>query len=387
MNKNRWVDLSSLPTREFRRKTLVDWEQLNADPIPFQYDDTKGILQATYKYKDKNNIVYLDISYQGIEQVITVSNLKKASLKRLTGTYAQFYSIGDTVEKLQILDLIRTNTKQQGYKILCLETNEVFERSHVDLKINKISPYITGRKVWEGNSLYNESGLLPFLKNPEDAKKYTRGSQYFIECKCPNCGKEKELRVYSLVTQGFVCSYCTTGMRYPERLMLSLFEMNGIEVETQKKYTALGNLRMDFYIPSLDWVVETHGAQHYRPQNDTSSWYGAYEKTVASDTRKKEYCVRHGIKYTEVNCLKSELSYILSSIEEHEELDRLLINKDINELQLKMVEKSNYKYIKEILRDKELGLSDSNIGKKYDYSRVHIYQIIKKYKEDDYNSK
>ena len=79
------------------------------------------------------------------------------------------------------------------------------------------------------NSLYKEEHLLQYFKNKEDAKYYSRGSERYIDCKCPSCGFEKKMRAHNLYNNGFSCKYCKDTMSYPERFMYSYL--------TIKKYT------------------------------------------------------------------------------------------------------------------------------------------------------
>lgn len=71
--------------------------------------------------------------------------------------------------------------------------------------------------------------------------------------------------------------------------------------ETQKAYPSKTNpsgfLYVDFYIPSLNTVIEYNGEQHYRK---VGIWEERFEKQQARDEELRQYCKDNGIKLIEI---------------------------------------------------------------------------------------
>lgn len=86
------------------------------------------------------------------------------------------------------------------------------------------------------------------------------------------------------------------------------------------------NYRYDFYIPSLNIIIETHGLQHYK--NTKGSWKSLDEEKN-NDNRKKELALSNGIeKYIIIDCRHSELEWLKNNI--IKELKDIFILDNIN---------------------------------------------------------
>ena len=98
-----------------------------------------------------------------------------------------------------------------------------------------------------------------------------------------------------------------------------LKELN-IEFKTQlnkKDFDWCQNYKYDFYIPSLNMVIETHGVQHYEKSNRGRD----LEEEQLNDRLKKELALNNNIKnYVVVDCRKSELEWLKENT--IKELDR-----------------------------------------------------------------
>ncbi|MDG1888926.1 MAG: DUF723 domain-containing protein, partial [Flavobacteriaceae bacterium] len=94
---------------------------------------------------------------------------------------------------------------------------------------------------------------------------------------------------------GSGCPICKSskGEKEIEFLMRDL----GVEYEHQKKFPDLSNLyRFDFYIPSINTIIEYNGLQHY----ESVKHFGgikSLKNTQRRDKIKKQYCFENGINY------------------------------------------------------------------------------------------
>ena len=92
------------------------------------------------------------------------------------------------------------------------------------------------------------------------------------------------------------------------------------------------NYKYDFYIPSINCIIETHGKQHY--EESTGSWHNL--KVVQKNDKHKEILAKNNniINYIIIDCRESNLDWIRNSIM-NSDLPKLLNFKedDINWLE------------------------------------------------------
>ena len=78
-----------------------------------------------------------------------------------------------------------------------------------------------------------------------------------------------------------------------------LKEKNILFIE-QKRFDWLGQLSLDFYIPSIKTAIECQGIQHFTPRDFAykgNEWSNElYEKIIERDSRKNKLCKENGIK-------------------------------------------------------------------------------------------
>ena len=100
--------------------------------------------------------------------------------------------------------------------------------------------------------------------------------------------------------------------------MINILEQLNIEFKLEKKFKWSNNKRYDFYIPSLNCIIETHGEQHYKESFSkikSSKKVRTLEEEQENDRIKKELALKNGIEhYIVIDCRKSELEYIKNNI-------------------------------------------------------------------------
>lgn len=165
---------------------------------------------------------------------------------------------------------IKMEEGQTFYKItknmsfIC-ERHGTFDTPFRALMLSKNCPYCTGRRVCATNNVaYIRSDLIKFFKNKDDAYSNTVGTHNECNFICDKCGFEKVMKVYTLVTYGFSCPYCSDGIPLGEKFIRNLLFELDISFTPQYSPDWAKNKRYDFYIPSLNMIIETHGEQHYR---------------------------------------------------------------------------------------------------------------------------
>lgn len=155
--------------------------------------------------------------------------------------------------------------------------------------------------------------MVEYLVNEEDGLIYRAGSDKYLEMKCPICDYRKRLQPKLLMRRGFSCPNCKENTPYPEKFMNSLLKELRVGFHYQVTNLLLewcGTKRYDFYIPSLNMIIETHGRQHY----EDTAW-GKLTNQQAIDKEKKDNAIKNGIShYIEIDCFKSNFEYIKESV-------------------------------------------------------------------------
>lgn len=103
------------------------------------------------------------------------------------------------------------------------------------------------------------------------------------------------------------CPFCKYS--HLENEIKNMLEENNIVYEPQKRFSWLGKMSLDFYIPSKEIAIECQGSQHYIPYN----FFGGkkcLEETKKRDQKKKELCLEHNINIVYYghyrNCIKNK---------------------------------------------------------------------------------
>ena len=205
-------------------------------------------------------------------------------------------------------------------------------------------PYCSCRKAWKGESdmWTTNPELASKLLKKEDGYKYKQNSNKLVDWKCLECGGIiRNKRIPDVKRNGLGCPHCSDGIKYPEKFMYNVLKelkidfvrelsSNDVEWIDDKK-------RYDFYIPSLNCIIETHGEQHYSDVRNFNVIGGrTLEEERTNDQYKYELAMKNGIdKYVVIDCRYSDLTYIKKSILDSELIKLLnLININWEEVAL-----------------------------------------------------
>lgn len=272
--------------------------------------------------------------------------------------------------------MMRKLWNQDEIELMIKLYGQGFNYSEIGIKLNR--PKVSVRKKLQAMgiskaksrcsiNLWSVESLRPYV-NKDEAMKETKGSHKKIRVLCPDCLFEKKIRIANLVKNGMRC-YCTRGY-YPELFFQAYLETKNIEYEMQVKFGD-SQRRIDFYIPSLDVYVETHGAQHY---NKKSQWY---DSSNESDNIKRNYCEENGYTLIELDCRESSFEFISNSIDDCEYLESIM---DDEVFEMTTYIQINKRYdTKEIIRLYEVEKMTTNqIGEMHGVSYGTILNILKK---------
>lgn len=170
--------------------------------------------------------------------------------------------------------------------------------------------------------------IIPYLVNPDDANLYTPSCQRLVKTKCPFCGATREYRMAQLTSAPYVCYRCGKRNSIPERFFHEFLTMYNIEFIPQlssAKMRWCGKYRYDFFIPSINAIIELHGRQHFQR--------GIYNRTFMEikniDKKKKRLALSNGIKnYCVIPFVRSEKNEMIETLINHEVIDLLGIQRE-----------------------------------------------------------
>lgn len=287
-----------------------------------------------------------------------------------------YYKEGQCINGLLIVEQIRLKTKrseEKGYIVQSVKYPDAptYKIKEGNLRNGKGDAYASGRRVYEGNSLYSHEEFRKFIVDNDKAKKISRNSPKFLDFMCPECKRIKSMRVYHLVNNEFSCPVCSTGVSYPERFMLYYLQVKSIPHEYQVKLNNSAR-RIDFKvsIDGIDYMLETHGRAHY---DKTLKWY---KDTVKSDLFKRHYCKENKIPLLELDCRESDFNYIKRQINSNAVLPSI---SNIEEEEIAQLLSNNKKYpTNSIIEDNKKGLNLKQISNKYNLTPRIIQGILNK---------
>lgn len=178
-------------------------------------------------------------------------------------------------------------------------------------------PYCTGVSVLEGfNDLATiRPDVAKMLKNKDDGKRFTCGSNEHIEFICPNCGSIIKACIKHVCRRGLSCHYCADGVSYPNkfgRAFLHQLPILNYEPEYSPEW-----LRPYFYdnyfeFNNIKYVLEMDGGigHGYREYKSNKKDIIGIER----DKLKDHLAENHHVVVIRINCLKSEMYYIKNNI-------------------------------------------------------------------------
>lgn len=251
-----------------------------------------------------------------------------------------FYEIGQTIrdDKRNIIisnrefrmrkyknEKSKYEKKEKWYKYTCNKcgwTEGWIEEYSLSQQNNGCS-CCANRTVVEG---YNDipttaPWMIPYFQGGYDeAKLYTKNSGKKVTPICPICKriKDKPMIISNICKRHSINCECSDKTSYGEKVIFNILEQLTLGFTTQLTYTVLKwckNYRYDFYVPSLNIIIETHGEQHYIQTNRKQA--KTLEEEQENDKTKKELALSNGIKeenYIVIDCRKSNLEFIKRNI-------------------------------------------------------------------------
>lgn len=311
-----------------RYKGKFNWTESIGYEVEFIYNNLKGSVKIIDYEKGKN---MLTIKYLDSEFKIDTRGFRKCTLGELlkVKTVDYRYALGSVVNNMKLLEqkrMRRRDHTEKGYTYHCLECGYIGEMYEYQITANVGCQACANRIIVKGlNDIATTNPeYIKYFVDINDAYKYSRSANRKIRVKCPDCGHKKQMTINTLTNTGFSCNKCGDGISYPEKFTLNLLEQLNLTFETRRRFDWSKGKEYDFYISSLNMIIETHGLQHYeesyiRMKNNKRS----LKEEKENDRFKEELAKENGIKYYVVlDCRESSVEWIRKSI----------INSEINKL-------------------------------------------------------
>lgn len=308
----------------------------------------KGEKMTIIRYGNANDI---DVEFNEDEVVVknrTYAGFKKGTIKhpiRYKESFAYHIEIELGIDLNEIWNWEKNNENGiNPYKIYKSSMTKIYlyclehDYHNYDREGNKVGYEITCNHFYQGrrcgycgshkvhykDSLaYNYPNITKMIVIKEN--KLTFEDCYNIACKsgkkfyfkCPNCGtiSNKKLQLNNITHRGYACEFCSDGINVPERFMGSVLKELNVEFQTQLNKSIFDwceNYKYDFYIPTLNMIIEVHGEQHYK---ENSNWVRTLTEEQLNDRCKKHLAKKNGIKrYYTIDCRYSDFEYMKNNI-------------------------------------------------------------------------
>lgn len=390
----KWMDLSVLPRKT---KNRINWKESIGYKCSFKYDDIEGEIEIVGYNTPKLTVKYLDYDLFKID----TAHFQKCKLGKLLKKCTNEFKVKigtnfkDTKRDLTIIDKEYKKEKNEQikkyYKYHCNKCeNEdwIVEADLITTNRGCNTCCVSPQKAVLGiNTIWDTDRWMVNLGvSEQDAKKYTHGSRVKIKVICPDCGNKKTIAPSTIYSVKSIQCGCKDGNSYPEKFMKSLLNQLKIDYITQYSPQWVKPKRYDFYFKINDkqYIVETHGGQHYEKNGFHSYDKGkSLQEIQQNDFYKKDVALKNGIDtYIELDCRESNLKWIKKSIV-NSELNKIFNLNSINWLECEKFSLSNR--IKEVcdywrlhneINNEEITIAD--LSKEFKLSGVTISTYLRK---------
>lgn len=342
MKINKQVFLEELPRWQKGNKAkegTINWKGSIGYKVRFIYDEIEDWVEI----KDYDGkflyLKYLDYDIFKMNfRSFREGNLGKL-LRKITNEFK--YKIGKNIKdkkrNIEITNIkYRTFIDKRGYK-----NNEKWYLYHCNicgwdegsiteghLVEGNGCPVCAGQKLVQGiNDIPTTNpDMIPYFQGGiEEAQLYTKNGggnpdnkEGMIFPRCPDCGKvrDKKIRISSIfINHGYKCIYCSDGISFPEKFVFNLLKQINVNFNIQYNPNWINPKAYDFYIPSLNTIVETHGLQHYEEKGWKTS--KSLKEEIINDKFKKKTALKNGIlneNYITIDCRYSDSEWIKNNI-------------------------------------------------------------------------
>ena len=293
------------------------------------------------------------------------------------------YKVGDILEtktgKIEIIDRIKRG-ESFLVKYKCLTCGYVDEKHISNIKKRTGCRLCQNQITVKGiNDMWTTNPYMAsLLENPDDGYKYMQCSGKRVNWKCPKCGKiKKNIAISQVYCEGKIsCRFCSDGISYPNKLMMSLLQSLNIEFEREFSPNWFGKRKrfydFRFFYNNAKYIVEMDGGLGHGYKNTP---YSTASEQLAIDLQKDNAAKERGYDIIRINCnyikTESAFEYIKENIL-NSELNDIFELTGINWEEISPVTVSRY-----LKRGNSIGLCDYTSEKRYrhDYGENSKHKV------------
>ena len=236
------------------------------------------------------------------------------------------------------------------------------------------------QKVLKGvNDINTKTPYLnQYLYNEKDAYLHTPYSKDKIYFKCPECGNIFLKEIVSVNTNGFSCNKCSDGISYPNKVIMSLLEQLNIEyIREYSPQWLINHIKgsaYDFYIPSMELIIEMDGGFHKKGYGNSEE---KLKEQMKRDNIKNELAKNNNVKIIRIDCdyrdKETRDEFIKNNIKESEL--KHIFTLDLVDW-IKVYEFATENIIKNICENYEINKNIMNMKDIAQNNHVHITTLI-----------
>ena len=183
---------------------------------------------------------------------------------------------------------------KDGYRYKTSYYNIVNEMTNFD-KFDKLNPYT----IYNMNLYIRLNDLS--IEMVDKTERQIEVRKDYLEFYCIDCRDIFKATWNQIIfNKRYRCKKCCKRESNNEYYVRKYLEDKGVEFIQEKRFSDCVNIKplpFDFYIPSINYVIEVHGQQHYY-ENDMFDQSLEDRKNI--DEIKKDYCKNNGIGYLEI---------------------------------------------------------------------------------------
>jgi len=241
------------------------------------------------------------------------------------------YNVGNIINEKVILKRYKYNNTLY-YDYQCLIDDNIDKMTEYNLKNGMSCNVCVNQKILKGvNDISTtDPNSIKLFKNIEDCYTHCRGSTDKVLMVCPNCGNEKLRQIDLYFRYKSLACICDDRISYGEKMIFSILTQLNINFEYHKRdfdWLKPFKKEYDFYIPSLNCVIEAHGKQHY----EESARGRSLKEEVENDKFKDELAKDNGVQnYIIIDCRQSDLDFIKNSILNHKQFNSLIDTSNVD---------------------------------------------------------
>ena len=307
-NNEKKIFTDNLP----KKSSLVSWKHSEGFDVKFTYNGINGTVRII---KYENGFLYIKYLDKSLFKISTGNfiNCKLGTLIGRENTECNFkYQIGETIVSKNINKTIlkryvekdKNNRNIKKYIYHCnicgaddiIGTETTISKNKCTCCTNKVAK-LGINTIWD-----TDKWMIPIINDDEFCKTHTHGCSDRIYPTCPDCGEisKESIKISNIYSyKKMTCKCCGDGVKFPNKFAFNLLEQLGLDFVTEYSPKWIGRKSYDFYIPSLNLILEMDGGFHNKDNKMNGQ---TKEESREIDDYKDKMAKEHGIDVIRIDC-------------------------------------------------------------------------------------